>query len=353
MSTLSIVPVLQEVMRLGASDLHVVAGNPVMMRLKGELIPVPGMPILDNSTCSMMLLQLLNDDQKALFQKELTLNMTFGTDDVRYRMNLTLQRKGMEGVFRILTNHIPTPEELHLPQSVIKLTELDRGLVLVTGPTGTGKSTTLASLLDRINTIRHGKIITIEDPIEFVYTSKNCFVSQREVGEHTPSFALGMKDILRQDPDVVLVGELRDFDTMLTAIQIADTGHLVLATMHSSDAPQAIERYIDVFPHEQQQQIRAQLAANLKAVIAQALLPRLDGKGLVGAYEIMFNNAAISTMIRHNRAHEIAGAIDMSLAEGMKSMARAVNELIKAGVIDASFGPVNPSLPNRPNRPTK
>src|SRR5258708_3369604 len=221
---------------------------------------------------------------------------------------------------------------------------MDRGLILVTGPTGSGKSTTLACLLECINQTRHDKVITIEDPIEFVYTSKESFVRQGEVGEHKPNFALALRDILRQDPDVILVGELRDYETMAAAIQIADTGHLVLATLHSSDAPQAVERIVDVFPHQQQQQVRAQLASILRAVIAQTLLPRLDTRGRVAAFEILMNTPAVASMIRQNRTHEIHSAMEMGSAEGMKSLSRSLTELVKLRIIDPSFLPNSPSL---------
>jgi twitching motility protein PilT len=349
----SILPILAEAQRLGASDIHVVAGNPLMMRLHGNLQPVPNIPVLDEKTIATLILQLINDTQRAHLEKDLSMNCTFAAGGVRYRMNLTLQRQGLEAVFRIIPSRIPTPEELQLPPAIAKLVDLEHGMILVTGPTGSGKSTTLASLLECINNNRPDKIVTIEDPIEFVYQSRKSFISQREVGSHTPSFAAGMRDVLRQDPDVVLVAELRDFETMLAAIQIADTGHLVMATMHATDAPQAIERIIDVFPHQQQQQVRAQLASNLRAVISQLLLPRVDGRGRVAAFEIMINSAAVATMIRQNRTHEIYNAIDMSSAEGMQSMTRALQQLIREGKIDPAYAPPAQTAPNFQTPPNR
>jgi twitching motility protein PilT len=335
----NILDILNHAITVGASDVHVVADCPVLVRINGELSAISNVPPINTEGCTEIISQLLTETQKARFEKEWSADTTCTVSEVRFRVNVSLQRQGLEIVFRLIQNHVPTPEELMLPPSVIKLADLKRGLVLVTGPTGSGKSTTLACLLERINQTRRSKIITIEDPIEFVHASKKSFVSQREIGQHTPNFEVALRSILRQDPDVVLLGEMRDYETIAAAIQIADTGHLVLATVHSVDAPQAVERIIDAFSGNQQEQVRAQLGAILRGVVAQTLLPRLDGKGRVAAFEVMINTPAISTMIRQGRTHEIYNAIEMGINEGMRSLSRSLQEMAKAGLIDHSFVP--------------
>ncbi|OGR89662.1 MAG: hypothetical protein A3J70_05250 [Elusimicrobia bacterium RIFCSPHIGHO2_02_FULL_61_10] len=336
---MELITILKEAIRQGASDVHIAADSQTMIRVNGELQPLTQIPPLDGATVAAMMGRILTDAQRARFEKELNVDCTFGLDTMRFRMSVTVQRHGMEAVIRMFNNQIPLPEELYLPPAVVGLTELKRGLVLVTGPAGSGKSTTIASLLERINQTRRCKIITVEDPIEFLHASKNSFISQREIGQHAPNFDIAMRNILRQDPDVVLVGEMRDYETIAAAIQIADTGHFVLATLHSLDAPQAVERIVDVFPGHQQQQIRVQLAIILRAVIAQLLLPRMDGNGRVAAFEVMINTQAVATMIRQGRTHEIYSAIEMGSSDGMKSMSRSLTELATKGLIDKRFLP--------------
>ncbi len=318
-----------------ASDVHIVPGAPPLYRIDGQLIALPNARAYTPQETQQLILGLLTDEQRARFGKEHSIDFSINLPDVRYRGNALFQRNGMEAVLRLIPTEIPTPEELMLPPVVTDLANLPAGLVLVTGPTGAGKSTTMACLVDLINQRRRGNIITIEDPIEFVHSNKNCVVSQREIGIHAPGFAIALRYVMRQDPNVVLVGEMRDLETISAAVTVAETGHLVLATLHSNDAPQAVDRMIDVFPARQQQQIRAQLAGVLKAVIAQTLMPRAHGKGRVAVREIMIVNAAIGNLIRTGKTHEIYSAIEMGAREGMISLNRAIGELAKKGLITA------------------
>jgi twitching motility protein PilT len=340
MATMDFVAVLRDAMKAGASDVHLLADRPVAIRVDGEIVPMPGAPIFDTAACTALLSQFLSDSQRARFEKTWSVDSSFAVDAIRFRINVAVQRNGLEIVIRVIPSQVPLPEDLGLPASVIQLTEQRRGMILVTGPAGAGKSTTLASLLERINQTRRGKIITVEDPIEFVYTNKRCWISQREVGVHTPDFHHALRTILRQDPDVVLVGEMRDLETIEAALQIADSGHLVLATMHSISAPQAVERIIDVFPSDQQLQVRSQLATVLRAVIAQSLMPRASTRGRVAAYEVMMVNQGVAALIRSGRTHEIANAIEMGTREGMRSLSRSLADLASQGLIDSSYGAV-------------
>lgn len=329
--------ILQLALARGATDIHMVADYPIMIRVNGEILPLAGSQVYDQDTITRMVNALLTDAQRQLFEKEWSVDFMFTLEEARFRVNLTLQRHGIEAVFRAIRSYIPSAEELMLPPSILRMLEANRGLILITGPCGSGKSTTLACLVDILNQTRRAKIITIEDPIEYVHTNKNSFVSQREVGVHSPNFASALRYVLRQDPNVVLIGEMRDYETMEAALQVSDTGHLVLATLHCVDAPQAVERIIDTFPGHQQMQIRSQLAATLQGVVAQTLIPRLDGQGRVAAFEILMNTHAVAAMIRQGRTHEIPNAIEMGVNDGMKTMSRSMNELAKAGLIDASW----------------
>ena len=247
---------------------------------------------------------------------------------------LALARTGLQICFRVIPIQIPSPDELLMPQSIIDLADLRHGLVLVTGQAGAGKSTTLACLLNLINQRRSANIMTVEDPIEFIYPQRRCLVTQREIGPHTPNYESALRDVLRQDPDVVMLGEMRDLETISAAITVAETGHLVYATLHSYDAPSAVDRIIDVFPARQQQQIRIQLAGVLKAVVTQTLIPSKTG-GRVAGWEILIVTQAVSNLIRQSRTHEIASAIEMSSGQGMVSMERSIQEMVRAGLVDA------------------
>ncbi len=317
-----------------ASDLHLVPGSPPLVRIDGQLFPLPLYPAFTPELIQQMVLQLLTEAQRVRLAQDFSVDFSITLDTMRYRGNVLFQRNGMEAVFRLVPTIIPTPEDLLLPIVVTDLANVRSGLVLVTGPTGSGKSTTLACLVDLINQRRRGNIITIEDPIEFVHSNRNCAVSQREIGLHASNFAAALRAVMRQDPDVVMVGEMRDLETISGAITLAETGHLVLATLHSHDAAQAVDRMIDVFPARQQQQIRTQLAGVLRAEIAQSLAPKSLGRGRVAVREIMIVNSAISNLIRTGKTHEIYSAIEMGAREGMISLNRALGELMKKGLID-------------------
>jgi len=317
-----------------ASDIHIVIGKPPILRVKGELIPIKGSAELSAEDSKRLIYSILYDDQKQVFEEKLELDCSFSVPNLaRFRVNVLLEKDGVEAVLRVISSSIPTPEELRFPPAIVQLADLPRGLVLVTGPTGCGKSTTLACLLNIVNQKRQEHILTIEDPIEFVYEPKNCIVRQREVGSQTHSFAEALKHALRQDPDVILVGEMRDLETIALAITAAETGHLCFATLHTTDAAQTVDRIIDVFPPSQQQQLRIQLSNCLKAVICQVLLPRIDGKGRVAAREIMIVTPAIANLIREGKTHMIYNAIETGAKFGMISLDKALSCLVKEGIV--------------------
>jgi twitching motility protein PilT len=326
---------LREAALQKASDIHIVPDASPLLRIDGQLLPLKNWRPYSAAETQQLVLELLTEPQRVRLAQDYSVDFSLNIENTRYRGNVLFQRNGLEAVFRLIPTEIPTPEELMIPLSVTNLANLKSGLVLVTGQTGAGKSTTMASLLDLINQRRHGNIITIEDPIEFVHSNKNCVVSQREVGLHVASFSAALRSVMRQDPDVVMIGEMRDLETISAAITVAETGHLVFATLHSADAAQAIDRMIDVFPGRQQQQIRTQLSGVLKAVIAQLLLPRANESGRIAVREIMIVNPAISNQIRQGKTHEIYSAIEMGAREGMISLSRALSDLMSQGLIAA------------------
>jgi len=331
---MEIIDILKAGVEKGASDIHLVIGSRPMARIDGELIAFEAFPVISADESRRLIYTLLSDDQKARFEQDWELDFSIViAQSARFRANILQQKNGLEAVIRIIASTIPSPDEILLPHAVTQLTDLTRGLVLVTGTTGSGKSTTLACLIDRINEKRRGHILTIEDPIEFVFENKNCVIRQREVGQQTKSFSAALKHALRQDPDVVMIGELRDLETISAALTVAETGHLVFATLHTTDAAQTIDRIVDVFPAYQQQQVRIQLSNVLKGVVAQTLVPRRSGKGRVAAREIMIVTPAISNLIREGKTHQIYGAIDTGLRAGMISLDRALMDLAKQGVI--------------------
>jgi twitching motility protein PilT len=332
---MQLVDILREASVQHASDVHLVPGAPPCFRIDGQLIPVTNWPPFTPEQIQKFILQMLTDQQRVLLSQKYCVDFSITIDDTRYRGNALFQKNGLEAVFRLIPIHIPSPEDITLPSVVTDLANLRGGLVLVTGSTGAGKSTTLACLVDLINENRRGNIITIEDPIEFIHSNKNCLVSQREVGLHAPDFATALRYVMRQDPDVVMIGEMRDLETIATAITLAETGHLVLATLHSTDAAQAVDRIIDVFPAAQQQQIRAQLSSVLKAAVAQTLLMRKGGRGRVAVREIMIVNQAIANLIRNGKTHEIYSAIEIGAREGMVSISRALQDLMRKGLVDS------------------
>jgi twitching motility protein PilT len=312
-----------------ASDLHLTVGSPPTLRLNGRLTRLE-LPIMGREEMHTMLYDILTDEQKARFEATHDLDFSLELSGVgRFRVNAFLQRLGEGLVLRLIPSKIKTLDELGMPPILKDLAMKDRGLVLVTGPTGSGKSTTLAGMVDHMNNNREDHIITIEDPIEFIHEHKKCNINQREVGPHTMSFAAALRSALREDPDIILVGEMRDLETIAQALTAAETGHLVLSTLHTNNAPQTISRVVDVFPPHQQEQIRVQLSDALLGVVAQTLVPSYDNQGRVAAMEIMVANPAIRNLIRENKVHQILSAIQTGAREGMQSLDQALKALVK------------------------
>jgi twitching motility protein PilT len=326
--------ILRRVVELGGSDLHLTAGCHPVIRLRGELAPLTEYPVLDGKGIRELLYAVITQKQRERFEDELELDTSHSIPGVgRFRVNVLLQRDAVGSVMRVIPHEIVPLGALGVPDTVANFATLQRGLVLVTGPTGSGKSTTLASLIDLINTSRPVHIMTVEDPIEFLHHHKRAVVNQREVGEDTHSFANALKHVLRQDPDVILVGEMRDLETISTALTAAETGHLVFATLHTQDAPQTVDRVIDVFPAHQQQQIRVQLATSLQGVVTQQLIPMAGGQGRTVATEIMVATPAIRNLIREGKVHQIYSAMQAGARFGMKSMDQSLAELVRTGKI--------------------
>ncbi|HAX61337.1 MAG TPA: type IV pili twitching motility protein PilT [Elusimicrobia bacterium] len=332
---MEIFDILTKAVKIGASDIHIVIGKPPMVRHIGEMKPLDGFPeIITPEEAKRLIYSMLYDEHKKKFEEELELDCSFNLPNVsRFRVNVLMHRNGIGAVLRVISTKIPSPEQLRLPEAITKLAYLPRGLVLVTGPTGSGKSTTLACMIDIINSTRTDHILTMEDPIEFVYESKKCVVTQREVGQHTLSFGAALKHALREDPDIVLVGEMRDLETISGAITIAETGHLVFATLHTTDAPSTVDRIIDVFPPHQQQQVRMQLSTSLQAVICQTLIPTIDGMGRAAAREIMIATPAIANLIREGKTHQLYQTIEVGAKAGMISLDKALAKLVQDGLI--------------------
>lgn len=317
-----------------ASDIYVATGTKPVLRIHGDLIFVEEHPIVDPEMAKDYILETLTDAQKALLEKNRDIDYAVDVQGVaRFRVNAYYQRKGLAAAFRLIPTEVISMDALGLPPQLKKVPQFPNGIVLVTGPVGAGKSTTLAALVNEINISQKKHIITIEDPIEFVHENKLGVVDQREIGNHASTFARGLRACLRQDPNVILIGEMRDQETMALAITAAETGQLVFATLHTCGASKAVDRIIDTFPGNLQNQIRMQLSESLRCVIWQSLLKKSDGKGRVGAYEILFNNHAIANMIRKNKTFQIQSAIEMGLAEGMQTMKRALESLVEQGII--------------------
>ncbi len=295
----------------GGTDLHITTNSPPQIRIDGKLVPLQ-LPPLTAPETKQLIYSVLTDNQKHRLEENLELDFSFGVKGLaRFRANVFFQRGAVGGAFRTIPWEIRGFRELGLPEVVAKLCEKPRGLVLVTGPTGSGKSTTLAAMLDKINSERHEHIVTIEDPIEYLHSHKKCLVNQRELHADTHNFANALRSVLRQDPDVVLIGEMRDLETIESALRIAETGHLTFATLHTNSAAQTINRIIDVFPPHQQPQVRAQLSFVLEGILCQALLPRANGQGRVLALEILIPNAAIRNLIREDKVHQIYSAMQV------------------------------------------
>lgn len=329
---------LEEVFRKRASDLHIQVGIPPMLRIDGALTPVTGLNPLDESQVEALVFAILEQDQRQILEKdkEFDFSFAFGTLG-RFRVNAFHEKGNIAASLRLIPNEIKNVQELGLPNVITTFADYPRGLVLITGPTGSGKSTTLAALVDKINSERAHHIITIEDPIEFTHHSKKSVVVQREVHYDTYSFSAALRSSLRQDPDVVLIGEMRDLETISAAITIAETGHLVFATLHTNSAAQSIDRMIDVFPPHQQPQIRSQLSNILMAICSQRLVPAIGG-GRVAATEILLANSAVRNIIREGKSHQIDAVIQTSADAGMQTMDRTLVNLIQSGIITYDNG---------------
>lgn len=324
---------LEEVVRRRASDLHLQVGLPPTLRIDGSLTPVSGYSQLDESAVEALIFAILDPDQQQILvkDKEFDFSFAFGTLG-RFRVNAFHERGNLAAALRLIPNEIKTVTELGMPPIVMDFANYPRGLVLITGPTGSGKSTTLAALIDKINTERSQHIITIEDPIEFTHKSKKAVVVQREVHYDTYSFSAALRSSLRQDPDVVLIGEMRDLETISAAITIAETGHLVLGSLHTNSAAQSIDRMIDVFPPHQQPQIRAQLSNILMAVCSQRLVPAIGGGRAIAA-EIMIANPAVRNIIREGKSHQLDAVIQTSADQGMQTMDRTLVAMVQSGTV--------------------
>jgi len=328
----------------GASDCHLSAGEPPMIRINGDLKKFESPPLSKEQVHSLIY-DIMNDSQRKAFEETHECDFSFELGQVaRFRVNVFRQRKGEGAVFRTIPTKILTLEELGMPPILKQFCEKEKGLILVTGPTGSGKSTTLAAMIDYINSTFEGHILTVEDPIEFVHPSKKCLVNQRELGPHTHSFANALKSALREDPDIILVGEMRDLETIQLALTAAETGHIVFGTLHTSSAPKTVDRIIDVFPPTQQSQIRAQFAESI--VLTQTLLKKKAG-GRVAALEIMTGSTAVRNLVREGKIHQIIGTMQVSQKDGMQTMDMALTNLVTRGVVtreEAQSKSMNPNL---------
>ncbi|MEW6279252.1 MAG: type IV pilus twitching motility protein PilT [Candidatus Eremiobacterota bacterium] len=325
---------LSHAVRVKASDVHLKAGHPPLFRLHGYLVPHPEGVLIEENQLQALAFGMLYDEQKARFAERYELDFSYTVPGIaRVRANLHYHLNGMGLVMRLIDDDPPTPEEIMLPAVLTALCKRPQGLVLLTGPTGSGKSTTLACMVGIINRSVRKHVLTIEDPVEFVHKSDQCVITQREVGAQTHSFANALRAGLRQDPDVIMVGEMRDLETIALAMTAAETGHLVMSTLHTSSATQTIDRVIDVFPPAQQQQVRTQLASTLTAVVSQRLLPRADSNGNVAAREIMMVNPAIAALIRDGNAHQIPNAIFSGADQGMVSLDQDLARLVRSGIV--------------------
>jgi twitching motility protein PilT len=330
---------VQAMLAHDASDLHLTAESPPMIRVRGALTAVPGAEKLDTVTCRELVYGLLTTPQRQKLETERQVDFAYPIPGVaRFRVNAFQQRGATGAALRLIPDRIRTLAELGLPEVIGDLTEKPRGLVLVTGPTGSGKSTTLAAMIDKINESRHDHILTIEDPIEVLHPHKKCIVNQREMGTDATTFAAALKAALRQDPDVILVGEMRDIETMGTALTAAETGHLVFATLHTQDAAQTIDRIIDVFPTNQQQQVRVQLAGSLQGVVCQTLARTQDGHGRAVATEVLVATPAIRNLIREGKTHQIYSAMQAGAKHGMHTMDQHLADLVMKGKITYEVG---------------
>jgi twitching motility protein PilT len=334
-----------------ASDVHLSPGFPPAIRVRGKITPLNEYGRLSAQQTRDTVYQLLNDDQRKRFESAKQLDLAYAVPGVaRFRVNCFFQRGAISAAFRRIPHEIPALEELNLPPVLRELTKKPRGFVLVTGPTGSGKSTTLASMIDIINSERDEHILTIEDPIEFLHSHKRCIVNQREIGADADDFALALKSALREDPDTILVGEMRDLETMQTALTAAETGHLVFATLHTQSTAQTVERIVDVFPAEQQKQVRMQLSVALQGIITQQLLPTADGVGRVVGCEILLPSPAVRNLIREGKSHQIYSAIQTAGNVGMQTMDAHLAQLVRMGRITRELAEQRASVPDELKR---
>jgi len=329
---------LRQMKQQGASDLHLTSGSAPYMRINGDMVKLNYRNV-SAETCHSLIFEILTENQKQIFTENWDLDLSYPLAGVgRFRVNVFMQRNGVAAVLRLIPENIKTIDELDLPEQLTSLIDASEGLILVTGPTGSGKSTTLASLIHTINEKQQAHIITIEDPIEFVHENRRCLISQRELASHTKSFGAALRAALREDPDIILVGEMRDLETIQLAITAAETGHLVFATLHTNSAIKTIDRVIDVFPEGQQTQIRVMLSESLRGVVAQALLPRPDHQGRVPVVEILVNVPAVANLIREGKTFQIASAMQTGRAHGMVTFDGAIHDLIQKGLISKEDG---------------
>ncbi len=330
---MNIVDILKNAVEKGASDIHIATNVKPMARITGEIVALD-FPELTADDVDKAVKEIMPEAMNERFANGDEVDCGFSVKDIaRFRVNIFKEKKGWAIAFRAISDKIPSVEDIGISEAILNLTKIPKGLVLVTGPTGSGKSTLIACLIDQINKERKSHIITMEDPIEYLFEDRSCIVSQREIGDHSASFANALKYALRQDPDIVLVGEMRDLETISMALTMAETGHLVFATLHTTDAAQTVDRIIDVFPAFQQQQVRMQLSGALRAVISQELIPNIEGNGRVAAREVMIVNSAIANLIREGQTHQIYSAIQTGKSVGMQSMDNALADLCRDGLI--------------------
>jgi twitching motility protein PilT len=338
--------IILEALECDASDVHLTAGARPTIRVRGQLRALDEFAVLGTQDTREIVYSIMSDGQRQQFENLRQVDFSYSVPrTARMRVNAYVQRGAVAAAFRVIPTRISSLDELGMPRAVREMSERPRGLVLVTGPTGSGKTTTLAAMIDEINTTRDDHILTIEDPIEFLHEHKRCLVNQRELGSDATSFADALRAALRQDPDVILVGEMRDLETISTALTAAETGHLVLATLHTQDAPQTIDRVIDVFPPYQQQHVRVMLSVALQGVVAQQLLPSADGSGRVAAVEVLLPTPAVRNLIREGKTHQIYSAIQTGAEHGMQTMDAALAELVRAGKITRDVAQRRASVP--------
>ena len=329
---------LKSMKQQGASDLHLASGSAPYLRVNGQMVKLNYRSV-SAEVCQALIFEILTERQKQLFTENWELDASYPVEGVgRFRVNVFMQRKGIGAVFRLIPEEIQTIEELSLPDQLANLIDVSAGLILVTGPTGSGKSTTLASLIHTINMHERAHIITIEDPIEFVHTNQQSLINQREVSSHTKSFSNALRAALREDPDIILVGEMRDLETISLAITAAETGHLVFATLHTNSAIKTVDRIIDVFPEGQQAQIRVMLSESLRGVVSQSLLPRADGQGRVPAVEVLVNISAVANLIREGKTHQVSSTMQTGRNFGMLTFEASVQDLIRKGLVSPEDG---------------